>query len=392
MTITDESKIKEILSRGVEEVIDRDHLEKRLLSGEKLRIKFGIDPTGSLLHFGHAVVLRKLQQFMDLGHRIVLLIGDFTATIGDPSGRLKERPPLSEKEVHQNMKEYLKQAGKVLNVKKAAIQYNSKWYKKKKAEFFMDLSSKFTYSRLMDRAEFKKRIAEGGDVTLLELTYPLLQGYDSVVLKADLEIGGTDQKFNLLMGRKVQKRFGLPEQDIITVPLLAGTDGEKKMGKTAGNYIALMDSPDDMFAKFLTVPDQLVWQYALLLTGISSEEIKKFQVSPEVDIYKKKKELAEIITKEIYGEKAAKKARENFKQVIVGKQAPQEMGEFKITDKTSSLVDFVAEWLETSRTEAKRLISEKAVSVNDQIQQSWDFPVKPEDIVKVGPRRFVKAK
>ncbi len=385
--VVDKIKIQELLSRGVEEVFDKDHLEGRLLKGEKLKIKFGIDPTGSLLHLGHSLPLSKLQQFLNLGHEAVLLIGDFTATIGDPSGRLQERPPLSAEDVKNNMKEYLKQAGEILDIKKTTIKYNSEWYKKKNFDFFMDLASKFTYARLMDRAEFKERIKSGGDITMLELMYPLLQGYDSVELGADVEIGGTDQKFNLLMGRKVQKRYGLTEQDVLTLPLLVGTDGEKKMSKTYNNFIALNDSSDDMFGKTMTIPDSLIWQYFLLLTDIPEEEIRERQKLSQNNIFEQKKNLAQKITERFHGKEAALRAREEFDNVFSKKELPSEMEEVKANGPITTIIASV---LNVSNSEIKRLMNEKAVSVNGEIINDWRYEVKAGDIIKVGPRRFVK--
>ena len=394
--ITDKAKIEEALSRGVEEVIEKEHLEKRLLSGERLKIKFGIDPTGSTLHLGHALPLRKLQQFLDLGHKVILLIGDFTATIGDPSGRLKERPPLSREEVKKNMKEYLKQASKVLNIKKVEVRYNSQWFDKKNAKFFMELASRFTYARLMDRAEFKERIKSGGDVTLLELTYPLLQGYDSFHLEADVEIGGTDQKFNLLTGRKVQRRYGAPEQDIITLSLLVGTDGEKKMSKTYDNYIALTDSAKDMFVKIMSIPDFLVWNYFLLLTSLSLGEIEERKKRTETSIFETKKELALIITGQLHGLDEAQKARNEFDRVFSQHELPQEIEEIKVATGKKNVVDLIFEAkIESSRGEIKRLIEQGAVKINDKTIDSWNEEINIGDqgvLIKIGPRRFYKLK
>ena len=260
----DEKTIEKILGRGVEEVIAKGHLEAALRSGKKLRVKFGIDPTAPDLHLGHAVPLRKLRQFQDLGHKAVLIIGDFTAMIGDPSGRVGARPPLTKERVKENMKRYLRQAGKIINVKNAEIHYNSKWLGKKQT--IIELSRAATVQQVLHREDFKKRIAEGGDVTLLEVLYPLLQGYDSVMVKADAEIGGTDQKFNLLMGRQIQRYFGMAEQDILMVPLLEGTDGVRKMSKSYDNYIGLDAVPSEMFGKIMSIPDQLIDKYYVFLT------------------------------------------------------------------------------------------------------------------------------
>ena len=254
----------DLLTRGVVEVIEKDHLALRLAQGKKkLRVKFGIDPTAPDLHLGHTVPLRKLRQFQDAGHQAVLIIGDFTAQIGDPSGRDKTRPKLSEKEIKNNFKTYLGQAKKILDIKKTEIHYNSEWFKKDK--LILELMSQMSMERVMEREDFQKRIKAGQEVTMLEALYPIMQGYDSVAIKADLEIGGSDQKFNLLMGRRMQRKYNLPEQDVLTLPLLEGTDGVHKMSKSLGNYIGLAEKSEIMFGKIMSVPDNLVLKYCEFL-------------------------------------------------------------------------------------------------------------------------------
>ncbi|MEK7451422.1 MAG: tyrosine--tRNA ligase, partial [Patescibacteria group bacterium] len=238
-TIIDLKKIDEVLTRGVEEIIEKESLVKKLKSGEQLRIKFGIDPTAPDIHLGHSVPLKKLKQFQELGHKIVLIIGDFTATIGDPSGRSETRKPLGKKEVADNFKKYLIQAGKIINIAKTEIHYNSEWFLKEGVVRLLELSRAGSIQQVLRRADFKKRIDEGNDISLLEVLYPFFQGYDSIKIKADVEIGGIDQKFNLLMGRRTQRFYKMPEQDVILVPLLEGVDGVKKMSKSYGNYIAV---------------------------------------------------------------------------------------------------------------------------------------------------------
>ena len=272
-----EEKIASLISRNVEEIIEKDHLEAALRSGKRLRVKFGIDPTSPDLHLGHAVVLNKLQEFQNLGHVVVLIIGDFTARIGDPSGRSETRKTLSEKEVRENMKRYLSQAGKILDVAKAEIAYNSSWFAKEGIEQFVQLATSGTFQQVLRRADFKKRIDEGEDISFLELLYPLFQGYDSVKIRADVEVGGTDQKFNLLTGRRVQRHFGMAEQDIMTFPLLEGTDGVKKMSKSFGNYIGLTEPAESMFGKIMSIPDALVKKYFLLCTSVPEREIATLQ-------------------------------------------------------------------------------------------------------------------
>ena len=274
---TDAKKIQELLTLGVEKIIDKSSLEKKLKSGKKLRIKFGIDPTGSKLHLGHSVPLRKLKQFQELGHTVILLIGDFTAMVGDPTGRNETRPMLKKEDVKKNMATYIEQAAKILDISKVEIRHNSEWFKDKGWNFVMSLTGKITVARVLERDDFKERLKEGSDIQMQEILYPLMQGYDSVVLKADVEIGGTDQKFNLLMGRKLQKRYDEPEQDILTTPILEGTDGIKKMSKTYDNYIALLDQPDEMYGKIMSIPDNLIIRYFELATDISLDQIEQYK-------------------------------------------------------------------------------------------------------------------
>jgi tyrosyl-tRNA synthetase len=387
-----------VLERGVEEIINKEHLEAQLEKGEKLRVKLGIDPTSPDLHLGHTVVLRKLRQFQDAGHKAVLIIGDFTATIGDPSGRSELRPKLSKEQAKENMKNYLKEAAKVLDIKKAEVRHNSEWYGKKNALFLFELASKFTVARALERNDFQKRIKEGRDVGLLEMLYPIFQGYDSVEIKADVELGGTDQKFNLIMGRKVQERYGQTPQDIITMPLIEGTDGVRKMSKSLGNYIGISEGPDEMFGKLMSVPDDLMPKYFLLLTDTPEDEIeqlKKDRLQPAIaSRFPKdwKEKLALEVVQMYHGEKEAEKAKAEFERVFSQGKLPEKIEEFKIGGGPTKLTELLKEsGLASSMSEAKRLIEQKAVSVNDEVVESWDREVKSGDIIKVGPRKFVKA-
>lgn len=397
MADTNSQKIDEILTRGVDEIIEKDHLEKELKSGRQLRVKFGIDPTSPDLHLGHSIPLRKLKQFQDLGHKVILLIGDFTATIGDPSGRTTQRPPLSEKQVKQNMKDYIVQAGKILNIKKTEIRYNNDWYKKKGSQFLMELSSRFTLARIIERDDFKQRIKDDVDVSMLELIYPLLQGYDSVELKADVEIGGRDQKFNLLMGRKVQKRYDMPEQDIVTLPLLEGLDGTKKMSKSLGNYIGLTEEPFQMFGKIMSVPDGLMWKYFDLLTEIPLEDIQKIKQDmqrlfiPQIDI---KAQLAKEIVKMYHGQAQAEKAEEEFNKVFRNKELPTDMPVFQTSKNEYFILDLLCDTkLASSKNEAKRLVEAGAVDIDNKTEKDWKKPAQLKDgtIIKVGSRKFIKV-
>lgn len=390
--ITDEKLIDEALTRGVEEVIEKDHLKKAMLSGRQLRVKFGIDPTSPDLHLGHAVALRKLKQFEDLGHKIVLIIGDFTARVGDPTGRSETRKPLTEKEIKLNLKEYLKQAGKILNIRRAEVNYNSKWLAKENMEKIFQLASAGTFQQMMKRADFKKRVDEGGDISVVELLYPLMQGYDSVKVKADVELGGSDQLFNLLMGRKVQRHFGQPEQDILTVPLLVGLDGVKKMSKSYGNYVGLDDEATDMFGKVMSLPDALIENYLLLCTGLVSDEIKNIMKLPPRDA---KVRLGKEITSIYHGEKDAGKAVENFEKIFSKKEIPEDAPELILFGKEISAVDLVLlSGVAESKSEAKRLIEQGALEVGGRVEKDIHAMLTPQngDAVRIGKKYFARIK
>ncbi|MDD5551624.1 MAG: tyrosine--tRNA ligase [Candidatus Pacebacteria bacterium] len=396
--MTKNQKIKELLERGIEEVIVKSHLEKRLKDGKKLRVKFGIDPTSPDLHLGHSIALRKLKQFQEMGHKIIFLIGDFTAMVGDPSGRSEARKPLSEREIKKNMEDYKKQAAKILDMKKVELRYNSEWYEKSPASFLTDLSSRFTLARLMERDDFQKRIKKDVDITMLELTYPLLQGYDSVALKADLELGGTDQKFNLLMGRKVQKKYDQSQQDIMTVPLLLGIDGSRKMSKSFKNYIGITEPAEKMYSKIMSIPDIMIWHYFKLLTDVPLEEIEgirnqvyKLNLNPR----DAKVKLAKEIVTMYHGEKAAGKAEKEFNNVFKDKKNPTKMPIFVIVQKTYPPLDLLfALKLVSSKKEAKRVISQGGMKIDGKVEKNWKgiIEIKNNMVVQVGKRKFAKIK
>jgi tyrosyl-tRNA synthetase len=388
----DEGKINSLLDRGVVEVIEREHLQKILLSNKKLRVKFGIDPTGSDIHIGHAIVLRKLRAFQDLGHKAILVIGDFTATIGDPSGRSEIRKPLTLKEVKQNMKNYLIQAGKILDLKKAEIFYNSSWFLKEGLESFFNLASASTIQQVLRRADFKKRLDDGQDVTLLEMLYPILQGYDSIKVKANVELGGTDQTFNLLMGRRIQRHFKMDEQDVMTMDLLEGLDGEKKMSKSYGNYIGLNDSPEQMFGKVMTVPDKMVGRYFDLCTDLPKEQVNSF--SKKLDPKNLKIRLAEEIVKIYYGEKKAQMARENFDKMFSKKEAPSDAPILKLKNKNISVVDLVFQsGVVKSKSEAWRLIEQGGFSVDGEVHKNpkESLSLKGGENLRIGKKSFFRV-
>jgi len=384
------SDSNQLLTKGVVEVIEETHLQKMLAGGKKLRVKFGIDPTSPDLHLGHVVPLRKLRQFQDAGHKIVLIIGDFTARIGDPTGRSEERKPLSEKEVKANMKKYLAEAGKVLNVKKAEVHYNGKWLNKNLATV-IELSRAGSISQVLHRADFKKRLDEGHDITLLEAMYPLFQGYDSVAVKADLEIGGTDQKFNLLMGRRVQRYFGTPEQDVMILPLLEGTDGVRKMSKSFGNYIGISEAPEIMFGKIMSVPDDVIPKYILLLTDLPVTEMEKKLAGDPRGV---KLELAQAIVGMFHGLKVAKQAQAEFIRVVSNKGMPSEMPVSAVRSQRLPIIDLLLEArLVSSKSEARRLIMQGGVKINGE-KQSDDkqvIVIGKGIIVQVGKMKYCKV-
>lgn len=393
---TDAKKIEELLSRGVGEVIEFESLKKKLLSGKKLRVKFGIDPTGSQLHIGHAVPLRKLRQFQEMGHQAILLIGDYTAMIGDPSGRNDTRPILSLEDVKKNMETYVAQASKVLNMGQVEIRYNSEWYSKPNfTSLLMELTSKITVARILERDDFQKRLKAGVDIQMQEIMYPLLQGYDSVALEVDVELGGTDQKFNLLMGRKMQKRYEQPEQDIMTMPILEGIDGEKKMSKTYNNFIALEDSPEEMYGKIMAIPDNLIIRYFELTTDVPmiiiEEYDKKMHKGENPMIVKKC--LAGELVRMYHGDIGAKKGEEYFVHTFSKKEIPDEIPEI-----APSVYDVITVLTESkickSKSEARQNIDQGGVKINEIKVEAKNYtaPVTKNDVVQKGSRFFVKVK
>jgi len=394
--ITDKQKIKTLLTRAVSSVIVKEHLEKRLNSGEKLRVKFGIDPTAPDIHLGHTVPLLKLRQFQNLGHQAILIVGDFTARIGDPAGRVEARKPLSESEVKKNMKNYLKQAAKVINIKKTKIHYNSEWFDKMTAGEFLELANKVTVQQVIKREDFKNRIKEDKDVTANEIMYPLLQGYDSVMVEADIEAGGGDQLLNLLMGRRIQRVYNLPEQDILTTWLIEGTDGMKKMSKSYGNYIGITEKPEIMFGKIMSIPDFLIIKYFRALTVISDSEIDIIEAdlkSGELNPRDAKIKLSYEIVKMYHGDKKAEMAEKEFNKVFRKHELPENIQEVAITIKKCNIVELLIQLhLAPSRSEARRLVIGKAVKVDGKTTSDFkaEIDARPGMVVQVGKRRFVK--
>lgn len=395
--ITDENKINELLTRGVEEVIIAADLKKKLASGEKLRVKFGADPTSPDLHLGHSVPLRKLRQFQDAGHQVVLIIGDYTAKVGDPSGKSKTRPMLTDEEIKKNAKTYLEQAGKILDVKKCEIVYNSAWFKKMNFGEIIQLAARFTVARMIERDDFAKRLKEGVDIGMHELLYPMMQAYDSIQVEADVELGGTDQKFNLLAGRDLQRKLGSREQDVITVPLLVGLDGTKKMSKSLGNYVGLFDKSEDMYGKIMSIPDALIISYFTLLTDLPMDEleqIKRQLADGKMNPRDIKMRLAREIVKMYHSVEDATRAENNFSRVFQRHEVPTEIPEHKVSILSANLIDVLLEvGFAESRGEARRLIEQGGVKVDEQVVKDIGAAIsvgKDGTLLQKGKRSFVK--
>lgn len=393
--IFDKKKINELLTRGIEQVLIKAHLEKRLLKGERLRVKLGIDPSGKDLHLGHAVVLKKLKAFQDLGHEIILIVGSFTGMIGDPSGKTQTREPLSESQIKKNFATYKKQAEKIVDLSKTKVLYNHTWLKKLRFSDIIKLGGSFTVSQMIDRDMYQERIKKNLPISLPEFFYPLMQGYDSVHIKADVELGASDQLFNILAGRTIQKHYNIPEQDLIITPLLIGLDGIKKMGKSENNFVALNDSADEMYGKIMSIPDKLILHYFELATTIEQAEIKTVKqklknsnVNPR-DI---KMRLAREITTLYHSATAAKKAEEQFKKIFQKKEAPEKMPSLNINilHPNPTVSDTAGLGFEISKTEMRIVIKQKGLKKNNKIVISPEEGIKEGDILQKGKRHFIK--
>ena len=395
MVKIDQKKIEEILTRGVSEIIVKEDLKKKLFSGKKIRLYLGVDPTGATLHLGHAIVLKKLKEFANLGHEVILLIGDFTAKIGDPTGKDATRIPLTDKQIKENFKDYKKQASKVLDFSKVKIQYNSKWLSKLKFVDILKLSSNFTVQQMLHRDMFDKRIKENAPINQTEFMYPLMQGYDSVAMNVDLEIGGNDQMFNMLCGRTLQKIYNNKNKKILTTKLLLGTDG-RKMSKTYNNAIYLIDTPENMYGKIMSIKDELILDYFELCTNISQTDISEIKKIPNPR--DQKEILAKEIVKLYHSEKEANKAVEDFNKTFRDKNPT--FTEY-IIDKEEfypKLIDGLlvsVSGATSSVNAAKRLIIEGAVQIDGNIDKEWNKIIKIKEggsEIKVGKRTFAKVK
>jgi len=379
----------EIIKRGAVEIISeaelRKKLEESIRSNKPLNIKAGFDPTAADIHLGHTVLLRKLRQFQELGHKVYFLIGDFTARIGDPSGRSEKRKQMTPKEVLENAATYKKQVFKILNPNKTKIVFNSKWFDRMQGLEFGRLLTHYTATRLLERDDFSLRIKEKKPLYMSELVYPILQGYDSVVLDADVEIGGTDQKFNLLVGRDLQQDFGQPQQVVVTMPLLEGTDGVQKMSKTFGNYIGINEPPKDMFGKIMSISDELMIKYYELLTEEDSGAVKKMHPKEA------KLRLAENIIAQYHSQKDASLARREFERVFSQKELPEGMPEYKIDGAKTIITILLSSGLVKSGNEARRLIKQGAIFFDNYPIDKDNFIPQRSGILKVGTRRFLKV-
>ena len=393
----------DLIKRGVSEIIPEEELLKKLQrsinEGKPLIVKLGCDPSRPDLHIGHSVVLRKLAQFQTLGHQAILIIGDFTGMIGDPSGRNVTRPALSLEESRKNGESYLEQASKILNKEKTKIVYNSEWLSKMSFEDVIKLSSKYTVARMLERDDFTKRFKSGEPISMHEILYPLAQAMDSVAISSDVELGGTDQKFNLLVGRDIQREFGMEPQVILTMPLIVGTDGIEKMSKSYNNYIGISDSAREIFGKTLSIPDSLITNYYELATDISNEELNSIKLQLKdsaINPRNIKRNLAKKLVSMYHDQNAAAEAEEEFDRIFIKKEIPDEVPEFTWSlGKKSGILDLLTITnLAPSKREARRLILQGGVVVDgikvDDINIIID--IKDNSVIKVGKRKFIRIK
>lgn len=393
----DIDKQMQLIKRGAAELIDEGELRKKIAKGTPLRIKVGFDPTAPDLHLGHTVVMHKMRHFQELGHHVVFLIGDFTGLIGDPSGRSETRPALTREQVMANAETYKKQVFKILDPEKTEVGFNSKWLGAMGAADFIRLASHYTVARMLERDDFEKRYREQRPISIHEFLYPLAQGYDSVALKTDVEMGGTDQKFNLLVGRTLQGQYGIEPQCILTMPLLEGTDGVRKMSKSYGNYIGIDESPTDMFGKVMSVSDELMWRYYELLSARSLDDIAGLQQQvAQGSLHPKivKEDLAHEMVARYHSEKAAVEARQGFNAVFAGGAVPEDIPQHQCQhgDDSTPPAFLEAAGLVKSRGEAKRLIKEGALTIDDARHDDAVTPLTAGTyVIKLGKKRFLKV-
>ena len=389
----------DIIKKGVDEIINEDSLIKKLNSSKPLVIKAGFDPTAPDLHLGHTVLLNKLRQFQDLGHSVIFLIGDFTATIGDPTGKTELRPVLSNAEVKKNAETYRQQVFKILDENKTTVKFNSEWLGKLSAEELIQIIGSYSVARMLERDDFKKRFKSNKNISIKEFIYPILQGYDSVELKADVELGGTDQKFNLLMGRYLQSISNPNNEDakqvVITLPLLEGLDGIKKMSKSLNNYIAIDDNPKEMFGKIMSISDDLMWRYFEVLSSISIKDLdilKKDVINNKTNPRDIKFDLGIEIVSRFHNKDEAEKAKNDFLNIFQKNKNPEDLDLVEVnTMPLPNLLKHIG--FVSSTSEARRLIAQKALKINDNVVNSIDEEL-PEGIylLKLGKKKFIKVK
>ncbi len=392
------------LRRGAAEIIREDELraklENSLKTGKPLRAKLGVDPTAPDIHLGHTVVLRKLKHFQDLGHTAIFLVGDFTAMVGDPTGQSETRPPLSREQVMANAKTYLAQVFKILDRKKTEVRYNSEWLGKLTGHDMIQLCAHYRLARMLEREDFRSRLAANQSIAVHELLYPLLQAYDSIALKADVELGATEQKFNLLVAREIQREYGQPSQVALTMPILVGLDGERKMSKSLGNYVGITEPPGEVFGKLMSIPDELMWLYWELLTDRPAAEIARLRenvAAGKAHPMDAKSELARTITADFHGEAAAKKAAEEFRRVFRERQAPQEAPMRRVSRaKPKRLTALLVDWgLAPSRSEAERLLKQGGVEINgrrvEDVKKEVDLSRPGEFLLRAGKKKFLRV-
>lgn len=391
-----------LIKHGVENLLPEEDFKKKLAKSiaenKPLKIKLGLDPTAPDIHLGHTVVLRKLKTFQDLGHQIIILIGDFTARIGDPTGKSVTRPPLDEVAVAHNAKTYKEQIFKVLDESKTKVVYNSEWLSKLSFEDVLKLSAKYTVARMLERDDFQKRYTEGRPIGVHEFMYPLMQGYDSVALEADIEFGGTDQTFNLLMGRHLQEEYGQAPQTIITMPILEGLDGVQKMSKSLGNYIGISEAPTEMYGKAMSIPDELMMRYFMLVTDMSIEEQEELSKALEAGTAHPrdtKMKLAHTIVRLYHGEAAADEAQEQFIRVFQKHDLPTDIPEYAMAKPAEPV--YVPQLLTdagltASNSEARRSIKAGAFKINGEKCSDENIELAEDMVLQVGKRKFIKIK
>jgi tyrosyl-tRNA synthetase len=391
------------LKKGVAEIIReeelRTRLEKSLQSGKPLRVYLGVDPTAPDIHLGHTVVLRKLKHFQDMGHTAIFLIGDFSAMIGDPTGRSETRPPLSREEVNANAKTYLEQVFKILNPQKTEVRYNSEWLDKLSSAEVVRLCAHYRLARMLEREDFRSRLENEQPISVHELLYPLLTAYDAVALKSDVELGATEQKFNLLVHREIQREYGIEGEVCVTMPILVGLDGSRKMSKSLGNYVGITESPAEIFGKMMSIPDDLMWSYYELVTDRTPEEIaalKNEVSSGKLHPMEAKMKLATEVVSGFHGTDAGKKAAENFQRVFRDREAPVEVPVKKIPrGPAQKLTALLVEWqLAPSKSEAERLIKQKGIEINgssvEDFRKELDLSQPGEFLIRAGKKKFLR--